>query len=87
LLLRPALGWAALLAVALLRLDPRHPLVVGSVAVLATLAALWGLRHLQRPAAGETELRIEEGSGGLREAELTVRQGKKGPDVYLRRRG
>jgi hypothetical protein len=59
---------AALLMVAALVLDPRHPLQVGSATVLATVAASWGLWRLRRPAAVVAELRIGDGSVWLREA-------------------
>lgn len=60
---------AALLTLAALILDPRHPLRVGSAAALAGAATLWGIRKLQDPVSALTELRIgADGHIRLRDA-------------------
>jgi hypothetical protein len=57
---------AALLAVAAMALDPRHPLRVWTAAVLALAAALWGAWQLYVPRAPRTEIRIRDGDVWLR---------------------
>lgn len=58
---------AALLTVAALALDPRHPLRVGTAALFALVAALWGVRQLAAKGAATTEIRIRDGRVLLRE--------------------
>lgn len=58
---------AALLTVATLALDPRHPLRVGTAAPFALVAALWGVLQLAARGAATTEIRIRDGSVLLRE--------------------
>jgi hypothetical protein len=60
---------AVLLAVAALALDPRHPLRVGTAAVLALAAALWGAWQLRVAGAPATEIRIRDGIVWLRNRE------------------
>jgi hypothetical protein len=56
-----------MLTVAVLVLDPRHPLRVGAAATLALAAALWGLRQLRAQRAVATEIRLRDGEIWLRE--------------------
>ena len=67
---------AALLTVAALALDPRHPLRVGTAALFALVAALWGGRQLAAKGAATTEVRIRDGRVLLREkgTELEARE-------------
>jgi len=67
---------AALLTVAALVLDPRHPLRVGTAALLALAAALWGVRQLRAKGAATVEIRIRDGDVWLREeaTDLEVRE-------------
>jgi hypothetical protein len=58
---------AALLTVAALALDPRHPLRVGTAALFALVGALWGVRQLSARGAATTEIRIRDGKVLLRE--------------------
>jgi hypothetical protein len=60
---------AALLAVAALALDPRHPLRVGTAALLALAAALWGAWQLRIARAPAIEIRIRDGDVWLRDKE------------------
>lgn len=57
---------AALLTVAALALDPRHPLRVWTAAVLALAAALWGARQLRAQQAVAAEIRLRDGDIWLR---------------------
>lgn len=58
---------AALLTVAALALDPRHPQRVGTAALFALVAALWGVWQLAPKGAATTEIRIRDGNVLLRE--------------------
>ncbi len=58
---------AVLLTVAALALDPRYPLRVGTAALFALVAALWGVRQLAAKGAATTEIRIRDGNVLLRE--------------------
>ena len=58
---------AVLLTVAALALDPRYPLRVGTAALFALVAALWGVRQLVAKGAATTEIRIRDGNVLLRE--------------------
>jgi hypothetical protein len=57
---------AVLLTVAALALDPRHPLRVGTAALFALVAVLWGVRQLGAREAAATEIRIRDGNVLLR---------------------
>ncbi len=60
---------AALLTIAALELDPRHPLRVGAAAALAVAATLWGIRKLRNPVSALAELQIgADGCIRLRDA-------------------
>ena len=58
---------AALLTVAALAFDPRHPVRVGAAATVALVAALWGLLQLRARRTVATEIRLRDGEIWLRE--------------------